>query len=496
MKSCIVFVLITGSAVTAFAQQSLHRFGTVHYPDGKPAAGVHITFYPGSYFSDDDYNYHEAITDTNGWYEILPPKKVSDFTWGPDYPTNTIMARYFEKNLAAVEAFSVTTTHVNLILQPAITLSGSVKNTEGAPVSGAEIDLGFVSARYGPQMRPPFKANEQGQFSIPALPQGTTYMISGITANGYGSSHATVKVKDTQTNHCEFPTFVLKHADRILAGRVVDNNGKPLAGTRVSFSGADQPQNNSTNTDSDGRFFFDAVCDGSLKVFANYHDPQDISIHMSLNGGGGMEVKPGDTNILIQLRDTSISAWDVPTLVTKGTVFDSAGGPVPGVVFVVWDSANPFNHAYSGHDGKYRIRWQRPLGQGRHTAAKSVLIGRDTSRNLVVTQEIDETTTNLDLHLQPGLVVAGILQDESGMTVTNARVSLDMHLARGGAELTKTTTDEHGAFAFSALPAQGEYSLEVGTAHSGTRGSPGVIQVTGGETNLVLRHTSPLANYD
>src|SRR5207249_3424161 len=128
-------------------------FGTVRYPSGEPAAGVHITYYPGGYSSDDDYNYHEAVTDTNGWYEILPPKKVSGFRFGPDYPTNSIMARDFEKNFAAVQAFSVTTTNVDLTLQPAITLSGSVKNTEGAPVGGAEINLGFVSANYAPQMR-------------------------------------------------------------------------------------------------------------------------------------------------------------------------------------------------------------------------------------------------------------------------------------------------------------------------------------------------------
>ena len=91
------------------------------------------------------------------------------------------------------------------------TVSGLVKNTEGAPVSGAEISLGFVSARYGPEMRPPFKANEQGQFSIPALPQGTEYWISRITAEGYESDTATVKAKETLTNHYEFPTFVLMH---------------------------------------------------------------------------------------------------------------------------------------------------------------------------------------------------------------------------------------------------------------------------------------------
>ena len=161
MKSSIILVLTIGCAVNTFAQQTLHRFGTVRYPDGEPAAGVHMTYYPGSYSSDDDYNYHEAITDKDGHYEIIPPKKASMFYDGPIILTNSIMARDFEKNLAAVQAFSVTTTNVDLILQPAITLSGSLKNTEDAPVSGAEISLHFTSEHSALQMRPPFKADEQ-----------------------------------------------------------------------------------------------------------------------------------------------------------------------------------------------------------------------------------------------------------------------------------------------------------------------------------------------
>jgi hypothetical protein len=292
MESYIVFCVTFTVAVSVFAQQTPHRTGTVRYPDGKPAAGVHITYYPGSYSSDDDYNYHDAITDKNGHYEIVPPKKVSSFRFGPDFPTNTIMARDFEKNLAAVQAFSVTTTNVNLTLQPAITLSGSVKNTEGAPVSGAEISLGFVSARYAPQMRPTLKANEQGQFSIPALPQGIEYWISEITAKGYGSSHAIVKAKDTQTTYYEFPTFVLKHADRILAGRVLDTDGKPVAGAEVDFRGDGQPQNSKTKTDSEGKFFTDTVCEGEVRV----------TVLMPDAGGGGTPFQAGDTNVVLRIR--------------------------------------------------------------------------------------------------------------------------------------------------------------------------------------------------
>ena len=104
MRPLIAFVL-TFVAINASAQHPLHRFGTVRYPSGEPAAGVHVTYYPGGYYSTDDYNYHDAITDSNGFYEIIPPKKVFGFVSGPVILTNSIMARDFEKNFAAVRAF-------------------------------------------------------------------------------------------------------------------------------------------------------------------------------------------------------------------------------------------------------------------------------------------------------------------------------------------------------------------------------------------------------
>jgi hypothetical protein len=309
MTKPLAFALTIALAVNALAQDSPwvaatelakalpHHVGTVRYPDGKPAAGVQVKFYPGSYSLDDDYNFQEAITDTNGRYEILPPRKMSGIMFGPRLLTNSIMARDFEKNFAALQAFPVAVTNVDLTLQPAITLSGSVKNTEGAAVAGAEVGLGFEIARYAPEMRPPFKANEQGQFSIPALPQGIEYWIWEIIAKGYGSCYGVAKANDTQTNRYEFPAFVLKHTNRILAGQVLDNNDQPVAGAEVDFRGDGQPANFKTKTDSAGKFFTDAICEGELHVSAVLWTP-----FMSDGGGAGTLVKAGDTNVVLRIH--------------------------------------------------------------------------------------------------------------------------------------------------------------------------------------------------
>jgi protocatechuate 3,4-dioxygenase beta subunit len=314
MKTRILFALTFAVSVNAFAQQVLYCSGIVRYPSGAPAPGVRVEYYPGHHGGAGQYA--EVRTDANGRYEIVGQKDTGSYD-GIIIETNSIMARDWERNLAVVQEFHTTTTKVDLVLQPAITLSGSVKDTEGSPIIGAELVLGFLASSSEHRLEGQrTKVNELGQFSIPALPQGGNYDIWYITAKGYGSYNAGVEAKDTQTSHYEFPTFVLKRANLKIAGKVLDAAGKPLTGAEVYFMGKGQPMNSedkwgqqpwcSTSTDIEGKFFFDAVCDAPLQVYADYHDPLNWRISTQLNGGGGMPAKPGDTNIVIRLPAPSI----------------------------------------------------------------------------------------------------------------------------------------------------------------------------------------------
>jgi len=148
MKTHIVFVLIIASAVNAFAQQVLYCSGTVRDSSGAPVAGVRVELYPGFYIGAGHYT--EVKTDANGRYEIIQQPELSGLFSGHPNPTNSIMARDFQKNLAAIQEFPGTTTSIDLILQPAITLTGSVKNTEGAPVNDAELEFRFCPAIHLP----------------------------------------------------------------------------------------------------------------------------------------------------------------------------------------------------------------------------------------------------------------------------------------------------------------------------------------------------------
>ena len=147
-----------------------------------------------------------------------------------------------------------------------------------------------------------------------ALPQGAEYGAHGVTAKGYGLEDVDVSLKDTKTNRYEFPTFVLKHADQKIAGRVFDGNEKPVVGVEVFIIGKGQPMNPkekwgqqpfySTNTDNEGRFTFDNVCDAPLRVYAVCPDPLDSARSIVSNDGYGTETRAGDTNIVIRFALT------------------------------------------------------------------------------------------------------------------------------------------------------------------------------------------------
>ena len=197
-----------------------------------------------------------------------------------------------------------------LTLQPAITFSGSVKNIEGMPISGEEISLGFEFARSVVEMRPPFKANEQGQFSIPALPHGVEYW-SLSTAKGYGSFWMQVPAKDTVTNHYSFPPIVLKTADRILAGKVIGPDEKPVPDITVRFGGIGQPRGTNgfldaptTKTDARGDFIFNEVCEGGVQITVfDWADTESGHNLMSSASEAESMFQAGDTNIVIKVVD-------------------------------------------------------------------------------------------------------------------------------------------------------------------------------------------------
>ena len=307
---CVLALLIASHAPAQDLNLPSVCSGVVRDLTGAPVAGVCISYYPGGLFMGD---YTETLTDKNGRYEAHAPKpKYGSIAYTP---VTSIIARDAARNLAAIEIFTDGKANVDLVLHPALTITGTVKNTEGKPIGDATVDFRFFSGTrssgggYSPKLdSKPVKTDGAGQFAVSTLPQGCTYEIVNIEANGYGSFDTEIPAKDTETNHYSLPTIVLKTADRILAGQVIGPDGKPVPGITVRFSGRGQPWGTNdfpnTKTDARGNFIFNEVCDGEVQITADgVSDAASghASIHSPL--GAASMFQAGETNIVIKVGE-------------------------------------------------------------------------------------------------------------------------------------------------------------------------------------------------
>jgi ankyrin repeat protein len=274
--------------------------GTVRDASGAPAAGVRVSFHPGQFPQAPLFS--ETNTDLYGRYALNILQDTNKFGgWdGSVSPTSFVLAQDSSRNLVAIEEFTDFPTNLDLRLQPGIIFSGGVKDTSGAPVTNAEINLSMMVGHSLPEVEPrPCKTDAQGAFSFLPLPPGREYMILGVKALGYGSAFARVEAKDTRTNHFEFPVITLKKADKILAGKVLDPDGKPVAGANISFNGAGQQEWSQTDSDSHGIFIFHSVCDGAVQLSAYnfFGGPPGVGDYERAND---VKANGGDTNIVIR----------------------------------------------------------------------------------------------------------------------------------------------------------------------------------------------------
>ena len=157
------------------------------------------------------------------------------------------------------------------------------------------------SSRYTP-------TDAKGEFCISNLPPGQMYSVTA-NAIGYGRNEVPVPADGTKTARLRLPPITIPVADQKLAGRVVDAKGRAIEGARLDLSGVNQRQTWS-KTDSEGLFLINQVCEGPAILRVSNMGGAVDSVVPSVD----VEVKAGDTNIVIKLEPTNAVPAGAPHL--------------------------------------------------------------------------------------------------------------------------------------------------------------------------------------
>ncbi|MGC6486018.1 MAG: carboxypeptidase regulatory-like domain-containing protein [Planctomycetota bacterium] len=232
-----------------------------------------------------------TVSNPDGTFELLglPPGRVfldgrSD-AWFVRTPTATRVAR------------GEVVDGLELRASPGGRLRGIVIGADGAPTPGASVSVrpglnAFLGQITGRQYRwLDTVSDEQGRFDIPGVPEGDGYTVS-VTA----PSIALEEVHGVSVDAGQVTALTVQaHQGAVVAGRVLDPDGAPLAGasvamiyldlSRVLFSadGRTEP----LRTDSEGRFRLEHVAAGRVAVVAAADDlaPSNIEELAVVDGG-------------------------------------------------------------------------------------------------------------------------------------------------------------------------------------------------------------------
>ncbi len=235
------------------------------------------------------------------------------------------------------------------------------------------------------------------------------------------------------------PPILARDADPagplLLEGLVLDEREQPVAGAEVWISSAPQ---RTAKTESDGTFSFDKLLGRDYAIGARSGELVGGPVMTKLVAGGEpvvIRLRPG-AQLAVTVRDV---VGDKPIANATVTLVEATSPSV---------TTDATGHAtFKGvGDGWTRVRATAP---GYGPASANLVIGK--------TQRTAEVT----ISMSRGAAVSGVVVDERGSPVKDAKVSAtDVSGAwdGGGADPNPATTDAKGEFTIAALSA-GSYRL-------------------------------------
>jgi RNA polymerase sigma factor (sigma-70 family) len=325
----------------------------------------------------------------------------------------------------------------------------------GAPVAGAEVELrSWLST-----LTWRATTNAAGIAKLAGVGAGSSPLV--VRAKGYAPAAMMLRTSGNP-EPVEHAALSLARG-AALAGRVIDERGKPIANARVVATSASEPlpvvdpRRDAVVTAADGSFSIDTVSAGTWRLSASAGDyAPTTSAPFAVDGEhprGGIELRL------------------VAGAVVRGTVKDPGGAPVAGAdVSVVVHGYVPWRtrrQAVTDASGAFSIGGLAPR-------AVDVVAWHDSGASAIVPADLAaKREQTITLTLDVGGAITGTVVDESGQPIGDAQVIASPDWSGGTADLAawsvrgvqETITDQGGGFRFAGLP---DGSYRVRAARPGT----------------------------
>ncbi len=333
-----------------------------------------------------------------------------------------------------------------LALAPSATLSGTVVDKSGRPVEGVRITLGYIKGTQGLQATA--LSHGDGKFRFPQLPPGGTFELTAVRT-GFARTKATGRT--APAGQPSPLTRIVMEDGQTVFGRVVDLDGRPIAGATVKLLG-DREESFEAVSDAEGRFEFRHLSPGRTSVQATHPEYAPAFLNRVEIPSGTPRVDLGTLRL-------------PPGEFIEGRVTDSRGAPIKGAAVWVhpgegrnpsmfWDLENP-EPLWTAPDGTFRAG-NLEGGQRVHVRVEHIgYVAASVPGVEAPTQE------PLRIELKAARSLSGRVTGPEGEPVADAFLNWFQSEGGGGySSISLGTSDAEGRFRITGFP-PGPLSLAV-----------------------------------
>ena len=470
--------LFLAPAHAQVAPEAMTLRATISDESGKPIEGATVVLV---LHDEDDKNPTIKLqTDAQGHFETTRPKTK----WGTE-------AFVHAPGLALQHAYLKTYGDNTIVLKSGVTASGKVVDGAGKPVANArvrmtqlflsaenesEIILRYVTfetvAKSALQSALETQTDANGNWKIADLPTGATGYFQLEDARFARDDQFGVPGESSQI----VPDLKAMPGAK-LKGRVVNPDGKPVAGARIKVNvGEKQSSYAETTTTLDGTYQLESLLVGDATIKVN-----SLNAAWTPTSIQGVTVAANQTATAPEIR---LGAG----VLLKGKVTDKASKlPVAGTRVMVTGDFGDVPSAATGKDGVYSVRV--PTGKTRfylYSRPEEYVRDMDADSSANITAA---STTAPDFAMTRGLTLSGTARDETGAPAADASI-----LAGSPWKGAQTSVDAQGNWTLKGVnPTSPERGAAKGKTRLTTSGDwqiagDGLVAAREGENiALVLR---------